>query len=142
MSTSPASGRMPWADAVTGPLAEATCLWQDLDGLHVSRAPAAPPPTSILWAWRPDAWLVRARLDGHIAFVAVHDGTGLARTVPWNTGDGRTDGDLRVAASRGRGPSPDRGGAGAAYEQIVVDGTSDGVGPVTFLRPAPPADDT
>ena len=133
---------MPWTDAVTGPLAGATCLWQDLDGLHVSAAPAAPPPTSILWAWRPGSWLVRARLDGDIAFVAVHDGTGLVRTVPWNTGDGRSDGDLRVAASRGRGPSPALGGAGATYEQIVVDGTGDGVGPVTFLRPVPGTDDS
>jgi hypothetical protein len=133
---------MPWTDAVTGPLAGATCLWQDLDGLHVSAAPVTPPPTSILWAWRPDSWLVRARLDGDIAFVAVHDGTGLVRTVPWNTGDGRADGDLRVAASRDRGPAPALGGAGATYEQIVVDGTGDGVGPVTFLRPAPGTDGT
>ena len=78
MSGSPASGRMTWAQAVAGPLAEATCLWQDLDGLHVSVAPDVPPPTSILWGWRPDSWLVRARLDGDTAFVAVHDGTGLA----------------------------------------------------------------
>jgi hypothetical protein len=131
---------MPWADALTGPLAGATCLWQDLDGLHVAEAPDSPPPTSILWAWRPDSWLVRARLDGDIALVAVNDGAGLVRTVPWDVGDGRSPGDLRVAASRGRGPSPALGGTGAAYEQIVVDGTSDGVGPVTFLRPAPGSD--
>jgi hypothetical protein len=131
---------MSWAAAVTGPLAGATCLWQDLDGLHVSAAPAAPPPTSILWAWRPDSWLVRARLDADISFVAVYDGAGLVRTVPWNVGDGQSDGDLRVAASRGRGPAPGLGGAGAAYEQVVVDGTGDGVGPVTFLRPAPGPD--
>jgi hypothetical protein len=127
---------MPWADAVTGPLAGATCLWQDLDGLHVAAAPAAPPPTSILWAWRPDSWLVRARLDGGTVFVAVHDGAGLHPTVPWNTGDGRAKEDLRVAASGGRGPAPGLGGVGAAYEQVVVDGAGDGVGPVTFLRPA------
>jgi hypothetical protein len=59
----------------------------------------------------------------------------MARTVPWNTGDDSSSGDLRVAASRGRGPSAAEGGAGAAYEQIVVDGIDDGAGPVTFLRP-------
>jgi hypothetical protein len=127
---SPRSGRMSWAEAVAGPLAGATCLWQDLDGLHVSPAPETLPPTSILWAWRPNSWLVRARLDGDVAFVAVHQGSGLASTVPWNADDGR------VAASRGRGPSPDLGGVGARYEQVVVDGIGDGAGPVTFLRPA------
>lgn len=28
-----------------------TCLWQDLDGLHVTGPPQSAPPTSILWAW-------------------------------------------------------------------------------------------
>ncbi|MGO9294538.1 MAG: hypothetical protein ACLP52_11815 [Streptosporangiaceae bacterium] len=128
MSIPPASGRMSWTEAVAG----ATCLWQDLDGA----APDASPPTSILWAWRPDSWLVRARHDGDVALVAVHDGGGLAATVPWDTGHGSSPGDLRVAASRGRGPSADHGEAGATYEQVVVNGISDGTGPVTFLRPA------
>ncbi len=136
MSIPPASGRMSWTEAVAGPLAGATCLWQDLDGMHVGAAPETAPPTSILWAWRPDSWLVRARLDSDVAFVAVHDGAGLAATVPWDAGHGSSAGDLRVAASRDRGPSADRGGAGATYEQVVVDGISDGAGPVTFLRPA------
>jgi hypothetical protein len=61
----------------------------------------------------------------------VHDGAGLTRTVPWEA-----DRDLRVAASRGRGPSPDRGGAGAVYKQVVVDGIDDLTGPITFVRPA------
>jgi hypothetical protein len=130
---------MPWAQAVAGPLAGATCLWQDLDGLHVSPAPGSAPPTSILWGWRDDGFLVRARLDGHLAFVAVHDARSgdLASTVPWNPGDGQSDGDLRIAASRGRGPARDLGGVGTVYEQVVVDGIADDVGPVTFIRPAP-----
>jgi hypothetical protein len=132
--TTPACGRMTWAQALAGPLDGATCLWQDLDGLHVAAAPGTPPPTSILWAWRPDSWLVRVRLDGDTALIAVHDGTGLARTVPWNAGDSDSGGDLRVAASRG--PSADLDGVGAAYEQVVVDGIDDGAGPITFLRPA------
>jgi len=83
MSASPSSGRMSWTEAVAGPRASATGLWQDLDSLRVSPAPEAPPSTSILWGWRPDSWLVPA-----------------------------------------------------TYEQVVVDGIGDGVGPITFLRPA------
>ena len=126
MSKPPTSGRMSWAQAVAGPLADATCLWQDLDGLHVPEVPETPPPTTILWAWRPDSWLVRVRLDGDTALVAVHHGTGLVRTVPWGTGDGR------VAASRDRAPSAGLGGVGAPYEQVVVDGAD----LITFMRPA------
>ena len=137
MSAAAGTGRMSWADAVAGPLAGATCLWQDLDGLHVETAPQAAPPTSILWGWLDRTRLVRARLDGGTAFVAVLDCTdggkppGAARTLPWSPGDGR------VEASRGRGPDGHGGGVGAVYEQVVVDGTSDGTGPVTFIRPAP-----
>jgi hypothetical protein len=138
MNVPPASGQLEWGETLAGPLAGATCLWQDLDGLHVEQAPPDPPHTSILWAWRPDSWLVRVRLDGPIAFVAVHDGTGGTATsaVPWDAGDSRSAGDLRVAASTGRGPAPADGGPGAAYEQVVVDGIADGAGPVTFIRPA------
>jgi hypothetical protein len=47
--------------------------------------------------------------------------------VPWALDDGR------IAASAGRGPGPDGGGAGARYEQVIVGGIGDG--PITFLRP-------
>jgi hypothetical protein len=125
-----AGGRMSWAEATTGPLAAAMCLWQDLDGLHVEAAPAAAPPTSILWAWRGDSMLVRVRLDGQTAYVAVHDPEVQqpVRTVPWSPDD------RRVAGSAGHGPGPAGGGTGATYEQVVVD--ADGGGPVTFVRPA------
>jgi hypothetical protein len=121
---------MTWAAATAGPLAGATCLWQDLDGLHVSAAPAQAPPTSILWAWRPDSLLVRMRIDGQAAYVAVHDPARQepAETVPWSVTDGR------VAGSSGRGPDAASGGTGATYEQVVVD--ADGSGPITFVRPA------
>ena len=134
----PSGGRMPWAQAVAGPLAGATCMWQDLDGLHVEPAPELPPPTSILWGWR-EACLLRARLDGDITFIAVHDTSDIKVTadgqrrsttpIPWSLGDDR------IAASHGRGPSADDGGVGAVYEQIVVHGTHDGAGPITFVRP-------
>jgi hypothetical protein len=125
-----AGGRMCWAEAVAGPLADATCLWQDLDGLHVEAAPSTPPPTSILWAWRGDWLLVRVRLNGQKAYVAVHDPAVQqpVRTVPWSPQDGR------VAGSAGHGPDPVDGGTGATYEQVVID--ADGGGPVTFVRPA------
>jgi len=120
---------MSWSAAVSGPLARCTCLWQDLDGLHVEPPPGEAPPTSILWGWRGDSCLVRVRLDGDDAYVAVHQPTaGLERTVPWALEDGR------VAASAGRGPGPGDGGAGARYEQVIVGGT--GTGPITFIRPA------
>jgi hypothetical protein len=125
-----AGGRMNWVEAVAGPLADATCLWQDLDGLHVEAAPSTGPPTSILWAWRGDSLLVRVRLDGQTAYVVVHDPAAQqpVRTVPWSPADGR------VAGSAGRGPDPAGGGTGATYEQVVID--ADGGGPVTFVRPA------
>jgi hypothetical protein len=124
-----AGGRMSWAEAAAGPLAGATCLWQDLDGLHVEAAPPAAPPTSILWAWRGDSLLVRVRLDGQTAYVAIHDPAAQqpVRTVPWSPQDGR------VAGSAGRGPDPAGSGTGATYEQVVLD--ADGGGPVTFVRP-------
>lgn len=126
----PRDGRMSWAEAATGPLANAMCLWQDLDGLHVEAAPSAAPPTSILWGWRSDSLLVRLRLDGQTAYVAVHDPAVRApvKTLPWSPQDGR------VAASVGRGPDRTADGTGASYEQVVLDA---GVGgPVTFVRPA------
>ncbi|MGH3285784.1 MAG: hypothetical protein ACRDPD_14040 [Streptosporangiaceae bacterium] len=123
-------GRMSWAEAVAGPLAGATCLWQDLDGLHVEAVPSAAPQTSILWGWRADSLLVRVRLDGQTAYVAVHDPAVQqpVPTVPWSPEDGR------VAGSAGRGPDPASGGTGAKYEQVVLDAA--GGGPVTFVRPA------
>jgi hypothetical protein len=124
---------MSWAQAVAGPLGGATCLWQDLDGLHVEAAPASAPPTSILWAWRGDSLLVRLRLDGQTAYVAVHDPSAQApvKTVPWAVHDGRVAGSVRF----GLGAAD--GGTGARYEQVVVD--ADGYGPVTFVRPVPGA---
>lgn len=125
----PRDGRMTWAEAVAGPLAGATCLWQDLDGLHVSAAPAEPPPTSILYGWREDSLLVRLRLDGSTALVAVHD---LAEQRPVGTVAWNLHRDGQVAGSAGRGPDAVGGGTGARYEQVVVD--ADGCGPVMFIR--------
>jgi hypothetical protein len=130
-------GLMTWAAAVSGPLAGCTCLWQDLDGLHVEPPPTEAPPTSILWGWRGDSYLVRARLDGDDAYVAIHQapagsaaataGAALERTVPWALDDGR------VAASAGRSPGPDAGGVGARYEQVIVRGIE--TSPITFVCP-------
>jgi hypothetical protein len=136
----PDSWGRAWAEVVAGPLAGATCLWQDLDGLHVSAAPADAPPTSILWGWRADGGLIRVRLDGDAAFVAelspaeIAEAGGAVRTVEWDIrGDGH--GDARVAGVRAPGVRPEVG-PGAGYEQVVVDGIEGGVGPVTFIRPA------
>jgi hypothetical protein len=132
-------GRMSWAEAVSGPLAGCTCLWQDLDGLHVEPPPADPPPTSVLWGWRSDSVLVRARLDGDIAYLAVHDekaagaDTVPVTTVQWALNDGRVAAAV-AAVGAGRGPVPANGGLGTPYEQLIVGGI--GTGPVTFIRPA------
>ena len=129
----------PWATVVAGQLSEATCLWQDLDGLHVEAAPSLVPATSILWGWRTDGSLLRVRLDGDRAFVfelsaaAVEAAGGAVPTVPWDVRPGGR-GDARVAGVRG--PGLESGGAGAVYEQVTIDGISEGTGPVTFLRPA------
>jgi hypothetical protein len=127
---------MTWSAALAGPLNGATCLWQDLDGLHAEPPPPEPPPTSILWGWR-DGALIRIRLDGEDAFVAVvpsaHPGV---RTVPWDLRPG-TDGDRRVAGIRG--PAVASGALRGAFEQVIVDRPGDATGPITFVRPAPHA---
>lgn len=147
------SGKMTWHEAVSGPLNGATCLWQDLDGLHVEPAPAEPPPASLLWAWRRRDHLVRLRLDGDTAYAAVHQPAAepsAAETAAGTAAPGSSRGepaqarptlawaasDLRVAGRRG--PSAGHGGPGAAYEQIVVDGITDDAGPITFVRPCQP----
>jgi hypothetical protein len=120
---------MCWTKAIAGPLARAACLRQDLDGPHVPEAPGTPLPTPILWAWRANSWLIRARMDSDTA-LTVHDGAGLVHTVPWDADDGR------VGASRDRGPSAALSGVGAPYEHVVVHGADDGATPISFLRPA------
>ena len=131
MSNDLAGGQLTWTEAVSGPLVGATCLWQDLDGLHTEPAPQAAPLTSILWGWR-DEFLIRVRLDGDTAYVAIllapGEGT---ETVPW---DLRREGDGRVAGLRG--PATKTGTPFGKFEQLIVDGTAEGSGPVTFIRPA------
>jgi hypothetical protein len=134
---------MTWAEALSGPLTGCTCLWQDLDGLHVEPPPFDAPPTSILWGWRGSSFLVRARLDGDTAYVAVVDDVAAldpdagpvfaANTVAWALDDGRVAAAVG-AVEAGRGPGRERGGVGARYEQIVVGGIE--TGPITFVRPA------
>ena len=136
----PDSRGKTWAEVVAGPLAGATCLWQDLDGLHESGPPAGAPPTSIVWGWRADGWLVRVRLDGEAAFVAelgpgkLSEAGGARRTVRWHV---RADGlgDARAAEARAPEVLPELG-SGAQYEQVVINATGEGVGPIAFIRPA------
>jgi hypothetical protein len=121
-------GSMSWADAVARHLAGATCLWQDLDGLHVEPPPDQAPPTSILWAWTTDAGMVRVRLDGATAYVASCNAAAGDPVLPWAPDDGRVRA-VRPAASS-------TAGLGLRLQQVVVDGLDTGTGPVTFLRPA------
>ncbi|MFI8774861.1 hypothetical protein ACIGKQ_22250 [Gordonia sp. NPDC062954] len=88
----------PWPDA-RRQLADATCLWQDLDGLHCTEAPETAPMTSILWGWWPEAHgqVVRVRLDGDKAYVAVRSWpTNGQPTVPWSRDDRRVAAAVRA----------------------------------------------
>lgn len=121
-------GRKTWEAALSGLLDGATCLWQDLDGLHVEPPPATAPPTSVLWAWRGVCDLVRIRLDGQAVFAAMLRSDDATRVHGWSPEDGRV--------KSYRGPDAAGGGLGTGYEQVVVDGLDADVGPVTFIRPA------
>ncbi|HSV64351.1 MAG TPA: hypothetical protein VLJ59_00395 [Mycobacteriales bacterium] len=127
-ATPPADGRMSWSDAVAGPFAATTCLWQDLDGLHVEAAPELPPRTSHLWGWTATGRMVRVRLDGDTAYVATCEPTAGQRTEPWNPEYGRVLGAARQPTVRPH--------LGKRYVQVIVDGIADGAGPITFIRPA------
>ena len=146
MKTSPELPSLTtWADAIEGPLAGATCLWQDLDGIHHEPPTREAPPTHVLWAWT-DQTLVRVRLDGNEVFVATlrwplpagaGPGVSVIRPLPWAADD------KRVAAVRDAGGR--QGADVLATRWIVVrdDGLSDvhgdhtaAMGAITFLRPA------
>ena len=125
-------GRSTWAVVLAGELADATCLWQDLDGLHVGPAPAAPPPTTLVWGWTATGTLLRLRLDGETVFLARWDGGGGTTTLAWPPTEGR------VLAYRG--VERTAGGLGTAYVEVTVhpDDPDAAHGPVTFIRPADP----
>ncbi|MGW0359274.1 hypothetical protein ACWDXV_34225 [Nocardia nova] len=70
----------------------ATCLWQDLDGLHREPAPAAIPLTSILWAWwnRADGRTARLRLDSGRVYLAIETWPNdPISTIAWGADDDR-----------------------------------------------------
>jgi hypothetical protein len=130
-------GRMPWRAAIEEHLRDAHCLWQDLDGLHLSGVPAEAPHTTLLHAWTA-ARLVRVRLDrdseGVWAHVAVVDRPPAAERLrhaevrPWQEHDGRIAGFHRQ-----REAEPERAALPASLRSVVVDGIGDGAGPVTFI---------
>lgn len=62
-------GRLPWTDLVSA-LHGTTTAWADYNGFHIGPAPQQPPPYTHLWAWS-KGWLLRARIDGAQAIVAV-----------------------------------------------------------------------
>ena len=134
--TAPQDGYMTWPLALSGPLRDTTCLWQDLDGVHCEPAPQVPPPTSILWAWNKNT-LLRIRLDTDEAFVAVRARDTNADPVQtWAQNDGRV---------RQIRPAP-----GLTREQLLqthwqqtqddgLDHPNATTGSITFLSPSPPA---
>lgn len=66
-------GRCDWT-SIRARMAEATCVWTDLDGLHAGAVPDQAPIATHLWAWRTEgegaylAW--RWRIDGDTAIGA------------------------------------------------------------------------
>lgn len=101
----------------------ATCMWQDLDGLHCATAPATAPPTSIVWAWwpYPSDKVARLRIDEDIVYLAEAAWpSGSTPTIPWGADD------RRVAQYRS---APDTSiTVTARFATAVVDG-------LTFVRP-------
>jgi hypothetical protein len=69
-------GRVPWHKVVRL-LDGATCVWQDLDGLHHGPAPGQPPLATHVWAWNEkSAWRFRVDGDSCIgAALTLGDGT-------------------------------------------------------------------
>jgi hypothetical protein len=130
--------RTTWSDARTTELTEATCLWQDLDGLHLAPPPATPPHTSILWAWTPTGTLLRLRIDDNTVHLAQWEGAGDVETVPWSADQTVDEQDRRVASYRGSNTSD--GGLGSTYTEITVhpNDPADNHGPITFIRPTNP----
>ncbi len=124
-------GTMTWTEAITSHLRGWTCLWQDLDGLHIAAPPVAAPPTSILWAWSPDGARARLRLDDQVVHLALCPADVPATAVePWNPTDGR------VRATRF---APDTTtGLQLRLEHTVVPGSPSAGGPITFLRAVRP----
>lgn len=64
-----AYGRLPWTDLLAA-VDAAPAAWADYDGFHIGHCPDQPPPYTHLWAWTAN-WLLRARIDGGQAIVAV-----------------------------------------------------------------------
>lgn len=111
-----------WAHARTT-LAGATCLWQDLDGLHRRPAPAHAPPTSILWAWwdTPDDRVARLRIDGDRIYLALTRWpTDPLHTIAWGADDNR------ITAFR---PASEDVTVTEQFDTATVDD-------ITYLRPA------
>lgn len=118
---------VPWARVVTEALVGHTCLWQDLDGLHIEPAPDQPPQTSILWAWSEAGAMVRMRLDGGVGYVATcASGVPTTDVLPWAPADGRVQAVRHSATSLS--------GLALRLEQHVDDGLDAGSGPITFFR--------
>jgi hypothetical protein len=63
-------GRMAWPDLYRAASSCDAAAWADYDGFHIGRLPDIPPPYTHLWAWA-EQWLLRARVDGAHAIVAV-----------------------------------------------------------------------
>lgn len=123
-------GRLDWA-AARQALVGASCLWQDLDGLHLAPPPKLAPPTSILWAWWDESEQVaRLRMDGETCYLAVAQMPANSTvTVPWPSEDGR------IAHYDGAKPQAPR--VDLQFETGVLPSPDPATGyaDLTFIRP-------
>lgn len=96
-----AHGRRSWLE-ILPLLADCTCLWADLDGIHAATPPAGPPLSTHLWAWESGRFL-RIRVDGTDGIAAELRLSGPGQGEPvtvteraaatWFAGDGRVSAD-------------------------------------------------
>ncbi|WP_030106490.1 hypothetical protein [Actinoalloteichus caeruleus] len=119
-------GRLPWAQA-RELLTEHVCLWIDLDGIHLGKAPAAPPIATHLWARHHDgSRYARLRFDDDHAYVGLLD-------VRENVADGGAGEPVAVQRRPARLRSP-RHARHALLDTLTVDFLEiSGAAPVTFL---------
>ncbi len=127
-----AYGRIPWV-GLAAVLDEATTAWADYHGFHIGHAPTEAPPYSHVWAWTGN-WLLRARIDGSHAIVAVlcmagPPPAGLPTSVPERVHVTQRRSNTWPSETRRVGPLADTvGGRSVLLHQI------DGERPVTFVE--------
>lgn len=128
-----AYGQLTWPDLRRVMVGQAA--WADYDGFHIGRPPETAPPYTHLWAWSAQ-WLLRARVDGERAIVAVlqTDREAPSGLTPLESYDVRC---IRRQCRTWPGGEQRVGPLAATVTDRPVElWQVDGERPVTFVRPA------